>query len=144
MTSQQTNPDLASQIGQSGGTPAWLRTRSNQAAPTATIALVPMLTHWSVIYAIREMVTLPLQETQDEGAINSGGYQLGIQHARQQLDSNNDHVQPQVSNPTSHSFDPDEDDNTFVAQRVITESYPEQGQQDGDAQSAPCAKNLCG
>ena len=34
-------------------------------------------------------------------------------------------MQPQVSNPTSHSFDPDvfndEDNNTFVAQGVITE-----------------------
>ena len=70
-------------------------------------------------------MTLLLQETQDEGAINSGGHHLGIQHAGQQLESNTDHVQPQVSNPTSHSFDPDvfddEDDNTFVAQGVITE-----------------------
>ena len=70
-------------------------------------------------------MTLLLQETQDEGAINSGGHQLRIQHAGQQLELNNDHVQSQVSNPASHSFDPDvfddEDDNTFVAQGVITE-----------------------
>ena len=59
------------------------------------------------MYVSWEIVTLLLQETQDEGAINSGGHQLGIQHAGQQLESNNDHVQPQVGNPTSHNFDPD-------------------------------------
>ena len=84
-----------------------------------------MLTYRSVIYASWEIVTLLLEETQDEGAINSGGHQLRIQHAGQQLELNNDHVQSQVSNPASHSFDPDifddEDDNTFVAQGVITE-----------------------
>ena len=84
-----------------------------------------MLTHWSVTYTSWEIVTLPLQETQDEGAINSDGHQLEIQQAGQHLESNNDHVQPQVSNPASHSFDPnifdDEDDNTFVARGVITE-----------------------
>ena len=101
-------------------------------------------------------MTLLLQETQNEGAINSDGHQLGIQHAGQQLESNNDHVKPQVGNPTSQNFDPDvfdnEDDNAFVAQGVITEylhgkafsSYPEQGQQDGDKQGIPHAKNLCG
>ena len=58
VTSQETNPYLASQIGQSGGGLHWLRTHSNQAALTATIVLVPMLTHWSVIYASWEIVTL--------------------------------------------------------------------------------------
>ena len=41
------------------------------------------------------------------------------------MELNNDHMQLQVSNPTSHRFDPNifdyEEDNTFVDQRVTTE-----------------------
>ena len=48
-----------------------------------------------------------------------------LYYTGKQLESNNDHMQPQISNPTSLNFDPDlfynEDDNTFVAQGVITE-----------------------
>ena len=125
VTSQETNLIwYLILVNQEGGLHR-LRTHSNQAALTATIALVPMLTHWSVIYASWEIVILPLREAQDKGAINSGGHQLGIQQAGQHLESNNDHVQRQISNPTSHSVDPnvfdDEDDNTFVAQGLIIE-----------------------
>ena len=143
VTSQQTNPDLVSQIGQSGGRPS-LAVHSLQSGGTNSHHHAGVNVNPSVIYASWEIVTLLLQEPQDEGTINSGGHRLGIQQAGQQLESHNDHVQPQVRNPTSHSFDPDvfddEDDNTFVAQGVIHRisgeafsPYPEQGQQDGDA-----------
>ena len=80
VTSQQTNPDLASQIGQSGGGPA-LPAHSLQSGGTnshhrAGANVNPLVSH------IRQLGNSePVQETQDEGAINSGGHQLEIQHA---------------------------------------------------------------
>ena len=115
VTSQQTNPDLASQIGQSGGGPGLpahsLQSGSTNSHHRAVANVNPLVSH------IRQLGNSdPVQETQDEGAINSGGHQLEIQHAGKQLEPNNDHMQPQISNPTSLNFDPDlfynEDDNT--------------------------------
>ena len=120
---QQTNPALATRMYQSGDNPV-LAAQTHQSGNTnsqqrAGVNDNPLVSH------IRQLGNSnhTLQETHGDDTIGSGEHQL---EAGQQLGaSDNAHVQQQQGNSAPHNFDPDmfdsEDDNTFVAQGVVTE-----------------------
>ena len=122
---QQTNPELTTQMYQSGSDPA-LAAHTHQSDNTnsqqrASVNDNPLVSH------IRQLRNSDpaLQETHGDDPTGSGERQFEAHHAGQQLGANdNDHVQQMVIT-IPHTFDPEmidaEDDNTFVAQGVITE-----------------------
>ena len=132
---QQTNPDLVTQTYQSGNNPA-LAAHTHQSGREPALAAH---THQSGNTNSHQRAGVndnPL-EAHDVDPTRSGEQQFEADHAGQQLVTNdNAQVQQQVVITAPHTFDPDvvdtEDDNTFVAQGVITEyleklsPYPEQ------------------
>ena len=125
------DPALATQMYQSGDEPA-LAAQSHQSGNSTSSAnsqhdagaINPLVsqTHQS---GNSDPTLLENYQAQDE-TINSGEHQLDAHHTEHQLEINHSgHVHPQGVSATLHSFDPEslvtEDDNTFVAQEVITE-----------------------